>query len=73
MKSVPSAPAASNGNGTERAAQAIVELINSRPRSPRPEEIVAILDTLVRSPAATASCRHCAALDREYGPIVHSP
>jgi hypothetical protein len=58
-------------SGAERAARAIVELINSRPRSPRPDEIVAIINALVRPPAAATPCPHCAALDREYGPILH--
>jgi hypothetical protein len=60
-------------NGTEQAAMAIVELINAQPRSPRPDEIVAIINSLVRSTAAAASCPQCTALDREYGPITHCP
>lgn len=60
-------------SGAEQAAQAIAELINSKPRSPRPDEILAIIDALVRPTTATSSCPHCTALDREYGPIVHSP
>ncbi len=53
--------------GAEQAAQAIVELINSRPRSPRPDEIADIIRKLAvaRSPAP---CSHCDGLDREYGP-----
>jgi hypothetical protein len=34
------------GRGAERAARAIVELINSRPFSPRQDEIVAIIKKL---------------------------
>lgn len=55
----------------ESAAKAIVELINSRPRSPRQDEIVAIISSLVPPPVAAAGCPHSAALDREYVPILH--
>lgn len=65
--------AAGTVTGAQKAAQAIVELIHSQPRSPRPDEIVPIIDALVRSTAITAFCPHCTALDREYGPIVHCP
>jgi len=54
--------------GAEQAAQAIVELINSRPRSPRPDEIAAIIERLAPPGTAAASCSHCDDLDHEYGP-----
>jgi hypothetical protein len=60
--------ATATDSAAERAAQAIVELINSRPRSPRPDEIAAIIKRLALSGTATASCPHCEGLDREYGP-----
>jgi hypothetical protein len=69
MKSAHAPTAA--GKSAELAAEAIVELINSRPRSPRPEEIVAIINALVGPPVSAAPCPHCADLDREYGPILH--
>ena len=53
----------------EQAAQAIVELINSRPRSPRPDEIAEIIRKLAIVPPP-ASCSHCDDLDREYGPAT---
>jgi hypothetical protein len=56
----------------ERAAQAIVELINARPRSPRPEEIAAIIEKLAVPAVTTAPCPHCDSLDREYGPATKS-
>lgn len=54
----------------EQAAQAIVELINSRPRSPRPDEIADIIKKLAAA-RPPATCSHCDLdrdLDREYGP-----
>jgi hypothetical protein len=54
-------------NSAEQAAQAIIELINSRPTSPRPDEIVEIIRQLAVA-RPSASCSHCHALDREYGP-----
>jgi hypothetical protein len=62
--------------GAERAARAIIELINSRPASPRQDEIVAIITRLAveRITPAPASSADCDALDREYGPIMkYSP
>jgi hypothetical protein len=56
----------------EQAAQAIVELINSRPRSPRPEEIADIIKKLAAA-KPPATCSHCDLerdLDREYGPAT---
>jgi hypothetical protein len=54
----------------EQAAQAIVDLINSRPRSPRPDEIADIIKRLAaaRPPATCAHCDLERELDREYGP-----
>ena len=67
MKSVHSETATSSG--AERAAQAIVELINSRPRSPRSDEIAAIIRRIA-IPEAVASCSQGNDLDREYGPTT---
>jgi hypothetical protein len=56
----------------EQAAQAIVELINSRPRSPRAEEIADIIKKLAAA-KPPATCSHCDLerdLDREYGPAT---
>jgi hypothetical protein len=60
-----SAPA----SGAEQAAQAIVDLINARPRSPRQDEIADIIKTFTTTPPP-ATCGHCDALDREYGPAT---
>jgi hypothetical protein len=57
----------------EQAAKAIVELINSRPRSPRPDEIADIIKKVAG--ARPPTCSHCdleRALDREYGPATKS-
>lgn len=55
----------------ERAAQAIVDLINARPRSPRPDEIAAIIRKLaVPAPAGPGTCPHCDDAYREYGPAI---
>ena len=56
----------------EQAAKAIVELINSRPRSPRPDEIADIIKKLAaaRPPAACSHCDLERDLDREYGPAT---
>jgi hypothetical protein len=59
-------------SGPEQAAQAIVELINSRPRSPRPDEIADIIKKLAAA-RPPATCSHCDLerdLDREYGPAT---
>lgn len=64
---------ASPNGRAEQAAQAILALINSRPRSPRTDEIVAIINSLDLTAAAAPSCPHCGTLDREYGPINHQP
>lgn len=55
--------------GADEAAQAIVELINARPRSPRRDEIADIIKTFATAPPP-AACGHCDALDREYGPAT---
>lgn len=55
--------------GVDEAAQAIVELINARPRSPRRDEIADIIKTFATA-APPAVCGHCDALDREYGPAT---
>jgi hypothetical protein len=56
-------------SGAEQAAQAIVDLINARPRSPRQDEIADIIKSFaVTAPAG--ACGHCDALDREYGPAT---
>ncbi len=62
-------PHSAPASGAEQAAQAIVELINARPRSPRPDEIADIIKTFATAPPP-ASCSHCDALDREYGPAT---
>ena len=49
-----------------KAANAIVNLINSRPQSPRYDEIKAIIEKLAASPIS-ASDAHTLGLD-EYGP-----
>jgi hypothetical protein len=54
--------------GVEQAAQAIVKLINSRPSSPRHDEIAAIIRRLVVTASAPAGRSNRDALDREYGP-----
>lgn len=61
---------ASMGSRAEQAAQAIMDLINSRPRSPRRDEIEAIIDKLADTATGTVCCPQCAALDREYGPAA---
>jgi hypothetical protein len=53
-------------SSAEQAAQAIVELINSRPRSPRPDEIAEI----IRKLAIVQPSSHADDLDREYGPAT---
>lgn len=60
-------------SGVEQAARAIVDLINSRPNSPRPDEIAEIIDKLAVPDVATRSCPNCTNLDREYGPIISRP
>jgi len=56
------------------AAQAIIDLINSRPISPRQDEIAAIIKSAVAAPLSRTSDRTAMrdekALDEEYGPIV---
>jgi hypothetical protein len=52
--------------GSERAAQAIVALINSRPYSPRQDEIAAIIEELAIDRAVLTPAQ-CSSLD-EYGP-----
>ena len=59
-------------SAAEQAAKAIVELINARPRSPRPEEIAAIIEKLAMPSPVKATCPHCDGLDGEYGPAIHS-
>jgi len=62
----PARPEAGPIGSAEQAAQAIVELINSRPRSPRPDEIAEIIRKLaIAQPSA-----HADDLDREYGPAT---
>ncbi len=56
----------SNG-AAEQRAQAIVELINAQPRSPRPDEIAAIIRKVAVAPA---NCPHCDDAYREYGPAI---
>jgi hypothetical protein len=56
------------------AAQAVVDLINSQPFSPRQSEIVAIIEMILNvrpppSPQASA-LPNCKELDEEYGPII---
>lgn len=69
MKPVHSAPA---DGAAELAAQAIVELINARPRSPRPDEIAAIIRKVAVPPAVPSTCPHCNDAYREYGPAIRS-
>jgi hypothetical protein len=67
-------PNAAAHNDAERAAQAIVDLINSRPRSPRADEIATIIKQLAAAQASsTPSCPHCNDPDREYGPVIKLP
>lgn len=54
----------------EQAAQAIIELINAQPRSPRPDEIAAIIRKVAVPPAVPATCPHCDDAYREYGPAI---
>ena len=54
----------------EQAAQAIVELINAQPRSPRPDEIAAIIRKVAVPQAVPAACPHCDDAYREYGPAI---
>jgi hypothetical protein len=56
-------------SGAEQAAQAIVDLINARPRSPRQDEIADIIKSFATTAPSTA-CGRCDALDREYGPAT---
>lgn len=62
--------------GAERAARAIIELINSRPISPRQDEIVAIIKRLAveGTAPAPASSPDCDGLG-QYGPDItkHTP
>ena len=67
MKPMHSAPA---GGAAEQAAQAIVELINAQPRSPRPDEIAAIIRKVAVPQAVPATCPHCDDAYREYGPAI---
>ena len=53
-------------NGAGQAAHTIVQLINSRPQSPRYEEIVAIIERHVVHPMRRQNVDACG-LD-EYGP-----
>jgi hypothetical protein len=55
--------------GAELAARAIMELINSRPISPRQDEIVAIIKRLAVAETAPAHAPDCDGLD-EYGPAT---
>jgi hypothetical protein len=58
----------STDRGVERAAQAIVELINSRPYSPRREEIADVIKQLaIEQATAPSSSPDRDGLD-EYGP-----
>ena len=67
----PAQSEATTVSGPEQAAQAIVELINSRPRSPRPDEIAEIIRAFTPRRIAAAPSSPCEdALDREYGPIT---
>ena len=54
----------------EQAARAIVELINAQPRSPRPDEIAAIIRKVAVPQAVPATCPHCDDAYREYGPAI---
>lgn len=68
----PAHTATATRSSAAQAAQAIVELINARPRSPRPEEIAAIIEKLAMPSPVKATCPHCDGLDGEYGPAIHS-
>jgi hypothetical protein len=63
-------PAIPADGAAEQAAQAIVELINAQPRSPRPDEIAAIIRKVAVPPARPATCPHCDDAYREYGPAI---
>lgn len=63
-------PAIQSDGAAEQAAQAIVELINAQPRSPRPDEIAAIIRKVAVPPAVPATCPHCDDAYREYGPAI---
>jgi hypothetical protein len=57
--------------GPERAARALITLSNSRPRSPRLDEIVAVIEsTVVARRVSTLDTRLSKALDAEYGPDI---
>ena len=66
----PAQSEAASVSGPEQAAQAIVELINSRPRSPRPDEIAKIIRMFTPRGIAAAPSSSCEDLDREYGPVT---
>jgi hypothetical protein len=57
-----------------RAARAIIDLINSRPTTPGQHEIATIIERIVAQSVERVPDRHdlvdCKALDREYGPII---
>ncbi len=58
-------------NSAEQAARAIMQLINSRPYSPRHEEIVAIIESFVTS---RLQARQAIPMDLdEYGPDLTKP
>lgn len=65
-------PVPTTDHGAERAARAIIELINSRPWSPRVDEIAAIIElTVVTPPPRTPSAPSISQeLDEEYGPDI---
>jgi hypothetical protein len=63
----PAHPTIPADGAAEQAAQAIVELINAQPRSPRPDEIAAIIRRVAVPPA---TCPHCDDAYREYGPVI---
>jgi hypothetical protein len=54
------------------ATQAIINLINSRPVSPRHDEIAAIIERMVvaRPPPEPSAMSKCRELDEEYGPDI---
>ena len=60
---------ATTKRGAERAARAIVELINSRPLSPRQDEIMAIIIKELAVEATMPAPLDCDGLD-QYGPDI---
>lgn len=64
---------AMTNNSEALIADAIVDLINKRPQSPRREEIEDLVRSMIRSNEQLGPCDRCSALDREYGQATRRP